>query len=248
MIKFTKKIIMVSLAACLFSAIPTQINVFAAKINNQEEAKALALEKIPNATVTDIDTDKENGVLIYEVDLIKGKKEYKITYRAKDAKILEYEWEKMYVSPSKNKTIIKESKCKTLAEKKVKNGTIKGIVKKTDDGITIYKVKMTDKHKSYTLKYHAGTGALIEYEWKVLKTSSNSSNSNTNDDIGIEKAKQIALNDADAKNAEVIKAEFDTDDGMEVYEIELADDTYEYEYKIDAKTGEILEQEKDFND
>ncbi len=86
MIKFTKKIIMVSLAACLFSAIPTQINVFAAKISNQEEAKALALEKIPNATVTDIETDKENGVLVYEVDLIKGKKEYKITYRAKDAK------------------------------------------------------------------------------------------------------------------------------------------------------------------
>ena len=41
---------------------------------------ALALEKIPNATVTDIETDKENGVLVYEVDLIKGKKEYKIIF------------------------------------------------------------------------------------------------------------------------------------------------------------------------
>lgn len=246
--KFTKKIIMLSLAACLCTTIPNQTNVFAAKINNQEDAEAQALEKIPNATVTDIDTDKENGVLIYEVDLIKGKKEYKLTYRAKDAKILEYEWEKMYVRPSKKKTIIKESKCKILAEKKVKNATVKGILKKIDDGITIYKVKMTDKQKSYTLKYHAATGALIEYEWKVLKTSSNDSNANTSDDIGVEKAKQIAINDADAKNAEVTKAEFDTDDGMEVYEIELTDGTYEYEYKIDAKTGEILEQEKDFND
>lgn len=251
--KISKKITMVSLATCLIAAaIPSIAQntryAEAAKINSLNDAESLALKKVPKATVTDVESDRENGTLVYEVELTKGNKEYKFVYRASDAKLLEYEWEKIYVSPSTNKAIIKESKCRTLAEKKVKNGTINSIVKKTDDGITLYKVKMTDKQKSYTLKYHARTGALIEYEWKVIKTSSTSSSSSKTNDgyIGTAKAEQIALDDVG--NGEIIKSEFDTDDGVEVYEIEIINGNYEYDYKIDAKTGEILEKEKDWND
>ena len=48
--------------------------------------------------------------------------------------------------------------------------------------------------------------------------------------------------------ATVYKAEYDVDDGVAVYEIELIKGSYEYEFKIDANTGAILEQDKDWRD
>ncbi len=38
------------------------------------------------------------------------------------------------------------------------------------------------------------------------------------------------------------------DDGVPVYEVELILGNYEYEFKIHAKTGKILKQERDWID
>lgn len=44
----------------------------------------------------------------------------------------------------------------------------------------------------------------------------------------------------------VIKAEFDDDDGIQIYEVEIVNaDGIEMEVKINAETGEILEVEED---
>ena len=53
---------------------------------------------------------------------------------------------------------------------------------------------------------------------------------------------------AKAPGATVTKFEFDHDDGIAVYEIEMKKDGYEYDVKIDAKTGEVIEFEKEFDD
>lgn len=214
---------------------------YAAKLQNVNDAKEKALEKIPNATITDADQDYEDGVLVYDIELVKGNKKYDILYRASDAKILEYEWESITVRPSSG-ALIGESKCRSLAQQKVKKGSIISVTQKYDDGIEIYKVKMTKGRKAYTLKYHARTGALLSYDWEFT-SSKDSSASNY---IGLKKAKQIALDNV--PGAAVVKAEFDTDDGVPVYEIELIKGRYEYEFKIHAKTGAVLEQEKDWND
>ena len=42
--------------------------------------------------------------------------------------------------------------------------------------------------------------------------------------------------------------EFETDDGVAVYEVSMVKGQYEYDVKIDAKTGKILEFEKDIDD
>lgn len=69
-------------------------------------------------------------------------------------------------------------------------------------------------------------------------------------DIGAEKATSIALGDAKiaAKDAIVEKCELDSDDGVRHYDIELYSAGYEYEYEIHAKTGEVLEKEKERDD
>ena len=48
--------------------------------------------------------------------------------------------------------------------------------------------------------------------------------------------------------ADLIKVELDKDDGMYVYEIELVKDRIAYEIKIHAKTGKVLEIDKEYID
>ncbi|MBQ6492867.1 MAG: PepSY domain-containing protein [Erysipelotrichaceae bacterium] len=65
--------------------------------------------------------------------------------------------------------------------------------------------------------------------------------------IGHDKAKQIALADAGAKESEVNieKVEIDYENRRMVYEVEFTYKGVEYEYVIDAENGNILEMEKE---
>ncbi|MCI8873478.1 MAG: hypothetical protein HFH51_11585 [Lachnospiraceae bacterium] len=235
--KLSAKIVMICCLALIgILAVPN--TAYAKKITSDSQVRRLAKKEVKGAVIIEIDRDYEKGNLVYEVKLMKGTKEYDLTYRASDGKLIEYDMEELRVRPS-SKKIISKSKCKRLAKKKVKGGQIISIRLKFDDGIEEYKVKMQKGSKKYELEYHARTGKLIGYQWKLnLKTKPGNSGY-----IGVEKAKQIAL--AEVPGATVVKAEFDNDDGVPVYEVELVKDVWEYEFKIHAKTGQILERDQD---
>lgn len=61
--------------------------------------------------------------------------------------------------------------------------------------------------------------------------------------IGEAKAKQIALDDAKVSQPSMKKIELDYDDGEMIYEVEFSKDGVEYEYDIQAKTGQILKKD-----
>lgn len=67
------------------------------------------------------------------------------------------------------------------------------------------------------------------------------------DVIGEEQAKEIALTHAqvNAADAQFEKVELDEDDGRQEYDIEFKVNGEEYEYEIDAVTGEIISTELD---
>ena len=69
-------------------------------------------------------------------------------------------------------------------------------------------------------------------------------------DIGLEKAKKIALQHAGLKVNEVsrLRVEKDYDDGKVKYDVEFQQGRMEYDYEIDAETGKILKAEKDYDD
>ncbi len=86
------------------------------------------------------------------------------------------------------------------------------------------------------------TTAATEKATKAVKTSAKKEKS-----VTLEKAREIAVKDAGIKNAEVsfTKAKLDTDDGVKIYEIEFTYNGNEYEYDINAKTGAIIEKNKE---
>jgi uncharacterized membrane protein YkoI len=68
--------------------------------------------------------------------------------------------------------------------------------------------------------------------------------------IGLDKAKEIALNHAGVTASAAInmKAELDYENGKMVYEIEFDSNQYEYDYDIDAVTGTVIKHEKEQTD
>ena len=67
------------------------------------------------------------------------------------------------------------------------------------------------------------------------------------DDIGIDKATEIALADSGLSVDAVTftKQTPDIDDGVNIYEVEFTSGETKYEYDIDAATGNILDRDTD---
>ena len=78
-------------------------------------------------------------------------------------------------------------------------------------------------------------------------SQNNINNNNTNAKITSDKAKEIALNHANLSENQVtfIKSNIDYDDGMKAYDVEFYHNNQEYDYKIDANSGAIVEYDFD---
>ena len=117
-----------------------------------------------------------------------------------------------------------------------------------DDGKLTYDVDFYAGNKEYDYEILAADGTILSYDADIegyrIPSSTSSSSSGY---IGVERAKEIALQHAglSASGVNFVKAEFDHDDGRAEYEIEFHHNFREYEYTIDAASGTILEAERD---
>lgn len=232
--------IAISMILCSVVAV-IPVNVQAKKIGSVSAAKKLARNKVKGATVTEVDTDYENGNLVYEVELHKGSREYSLEFRASDGKLMEYKWELAYEDFSSGSKKKKKAAIRKAANKQVKKAKIVSVVLDDDFDKPEYDVVMKKGNKQYKLSFNAYSAKLVEYEWKI--TAGKKAKTKY---IGLTKAKSIASKKV--PGARFVKVEFDKDDGVAVYEVEMKKDGMEYEMKIHAKTGKILEYEADIDD
>ena len=120
-----------------------------------------------------------------------------------------------------------------------------------EDGVAVYEIKFYTADCEYEYEINASTGAIRsqDKEWHDLPHPAENSG-NTGSDIGVDKAKSIAAGPGGFSVTDVVfsKAKFEKDHGSMKYEIEFYKDGMEYEYKIDASTGEILEFDSELDD
>lgn len=235
-----KRIVAMAITLCSIVAF-LPVTVEAKKITGISAAKKLARNKVKDATVTEVDTDYENGTTVYDVELHKGNREYSLEYRASDGKLMEYKWELIYENHSQGSKKVSKSKIRKAANKQVKKAKIVSVVLDDDLYKPEYDVVMKKGNKKYKLSFNANSAKLVEYEWKIVSSKSGKSKY-----IGLTKAKSIASKKV--PGGRFVKVEFDKDDGVAVYEIEMKKDGMEYEMKIHAKNGKILEYEADVDD
>ncbi|PZR52928.1 hypothetical protein DNL40_09750 [Xylanimonas oleitrophica] len=93
-----------------------------------------------------------------------------------------------------------------------------------------------------------GTGGTDDGGTATGGTGDDSATGGTSsDDIGLDEATRIALEDAGVAEADatIQRQERDQDDGRVHYEIEFSQGGVEYDYEIDAATGDIISSDRD---
>jgi len=117
---------------------------------------------------------------------------------------------------------------------------------------TSYKVTGLKSNTSYKFRIRAYRDAVDsryygDYETFTVKTTS-SGTSSSSGAVTESKAKSIALNHAGVSSSSVdyIMVQPDFDDGIKVYEIEFYAGDFEYDYEINAKTGQIHDFDKEY--
>lgn len=265
-----------------------------------EEAKATALKDAEltdsDVTFTKTKTERDNGILLYDIEFCTEDTEYEYEIDASTGEIYNKSVEKLKAGYSaqadsdshhevngdneQNSAQLPESgsqnqqnsvqpqdgssseqisldAAKNMALSDAGVSSSDAAFTKTkldyDDGIAVYDIEFYTSTYEFEYEINAATGVILGKSIEQLKGSAGNQADNTqNSDsyIGEDKAKSIAVEHAGLSASDVTfsKVKLENDDGYKVYEIEFYVNSTEYEYKIDASTGTILEYASEWHD
>jgi len=120
-----------------------------------------------------------------------------------------------------------------------------------EDGVYIYDVEFYKGVKEYDYEVNAETGKIITWDNDFEDDWALRNDDKKDTAIGGVISRDEAIEKALAKaggNAVLKSIELDRDDGRQVYEGELRDGRIEYDFEINAETGEFFKWEKDYDD
>ena len=134
-----------------------------------------------------------------------------------------------------------DAKTIALADADVANSDVTFTKEKLDreNGTWYYDLEFYTTDTEYDYEINAETGEIDSKEIDALRSSANSSS--TNVAVELETAKNTALKDADVSNSDVTftKEKLDRENGTWYYDLEFYSTDTEYDYEINAETGEI---------
>lgn len=120
-------------------------------------------------------------------------------------------------------------------------------------GTQVYDIEFYTSDTEYDYEIDASNGTVVNKsieQFQIQADSSiNTANGSGDNYIGVDHAKEIALNHANLNESDVrfAKAELENDDGGVEYEIEFYSGQTEYDYTIDAVSGNIIEYDVDYD-
>ena len=120
----------------------------------------------------------------------------------------------------------------------------------SERGRLVYEIEFYTAEAEYDYDIDALTGEVVKAEREAFPTGitvpSQTSAPNSSY-IGEAAAKQAALDHSGVDSASVVwtKAQFERDDGRFVYELEFVSSSTEYDYKVDALSGEVIKAERE---
>ena len=120
-------------------------------------------------------------------------------------------------------------------------------------GTQVYDIEFYTSDTKYDYEIDASNGTVLEKNIEQFQSRTNPTdstiNNSSNDYIGVDRAKEIALNHAQMNESDVqfAKAKLENDDGGVEYEIEFYSGRTEYDYTIDAVSGNIIEYDVDYD-
>lgn len=124
-----------------------------------------------------------------------------------------------------------------------------------DDGVQVYDVEFYQGGTEYDYEIDAATGAVRSYDfdaedYRPAPAQTPDAAAGSAAYLGVDRAKSIAVAHAGLALSDAVfqKAKLENDDGRAEYEIEFYKDGVEYEYTIDAVSGDVLEYDAEYDD
>lgn len=239
-----------------------------------EKAKEIAIAKAGGGDVVSIELDVEDGVMVYEGEIVYNNVEYDFDINALDGTILKWEEDRNGVNIDTS-NVIGEARAKEIILAKAPGAEITKLVLDEDDGILYYEGYARVDGKLYEFEVKADDGVIRKWELdddssnnnytgNSSGNSGNNSNNNNNStstpkptatpkpttapstSISMDEARTLVLKKV--PGATITKIEQDYDDGRKIYEGEAYKDGYEYEFEINASTGKFIKWEQDWDD
>jgi len=137
---------------------------------------------------------------------------------------------------------ISEQQAKDIALKEAQGGQITKFKLDRENGRMVYEIEVMNGNIEKDYEIDAETGAIVKLEQEQKNHGNN--NSVNNPKISYDKAKEIALKNS--KNGKFKEIELKHKNGVLVYDVEIAEGFMDREFLIDANTGAILRDKKDF--
>ena len=235
-----------------------------AQIISGDEALAAALKHAglsqADVTVTENNLDWDDGIQEYDIDFYTDSKKYDYTINAQTGEIRSYSIEaRRQSSTEASGSVIGEDAALAAALKHagLASNDVQVLKNKLDwdDGVQEYDVEFRTDSKKYDYTVNAQTGDIRSYEIDAIRqtasapavsketssASSSPASSQSSGTIGQDAALAAALKHAGlaSNDVQVLKNKLDWDDGVQEYEIEFYSGNTEYDYTVNAQTGEI---------
>lgn len=226
-----------------------------------DAAKAAALKKASLSSsqvkFKEAKLDFDGGTAHYDIEFISGNCEYEFEIDAVTGDTVKYQKEydndKASSASQSNKaeSNITLAEAKAIALKKVSLSASQVKFTKaksdTDDGILYYDIEFISGNYEYEFEIRAKDGKITDFDKEKAEVKSSASKPSKSKYITSQKAQSIALSHAKLKAEQVkgLKAEFEKENGLAVFEVEFEYGKYEYEYKINAENGKIILAEKE---
>lgn len=113
-----------------------------------------------------------------------------------------------------------------------------------DDGRKVYEVRFNVAEKEYDYEINAADGAVLNSEVEFddeYRAQQNGNGVNADVAVSLEEATQTALDRVPGATEQDIRIKLDHDDGRQKYEGDIIYQQVEYDFEIDADTGEVIE-------
>ena len=246
----------------------------AADVLGEARAQAIALACADlteeDATVAEVSLDREDGLRLYEVTFYTTTAEYEYDIDAVSgepvAERIEYfaageslRPGQQSASPGADSALTRqEARACALADAGLSENEVTFTKSRLDreDGVLVYEIEFVTSSTEYEYEIDASTGSVRarSMESRASGTAdgaaSSSASSGSAGYIGVDRAKEIAVEHAGLSAGAVVftKAKLEKDGSARTYEVEFTRDGVEYEYEIDALIGSILEYEIDRDD
>ena len=130
---------------------------------SEQQAKDIALKEAQGGQITKFKLDRENGRMVYEIEVMNGniEKDYEIDAETGAIVKLEHEQKNYGNNNSINNPKISYEKAKEIALKNSKNGKFKEVELKHRNGVLVYDVEIAEGFVDREFIIDANTGEIL---------------------------------------------------------------------------------------